>query len=179
MASDAYWLDTGTPAAFLQANADLLDGTRPGPPAPGARQVSLGVWTLGAPLVRGEVHGPSLLGAGAQIAHDATVTGSVIGARAVVERGAHVENSVLLPGARVGVGARVVGSILGHDCVVGAGCELSPVTVVGDDFEVPEGTRLVRRPGAGGDGVVTSSMPGFPGDGVSSPSLIPRGPTCR
>jgi NDP-sugar pyrophosphorylase family protein len=60
----------------------------------------------------------------------------------VVERGAHVENSVLLPGARVGVGAQVVGSILGHDCVVGAGCELSPVTVVGDDVEVPEGTRL-------------------------------------
>jgi mannose-1-phosphate guanylyltransferase len=142
MASDAYWLDTGTPTAYLQANADLLDGTRPGIPAPGARQVSVGVWTLGAPVVRGAVYGPSLLGAGAQIAHDATVTGSVIGARAVVERGAHVENSVLLPGARVGVGAQVVGSILGHDCVVGAGCELSPVTVVGDDVEVPEGTRL-------------------------------------
>ncbi len=54
MASDAYWLDTGTPAAYLQANADLLDGTRAGPPAPGARQVSLGVWTLGAPVVRGD-----------------------------------------------------------------------------------------------------------------------------
>jgi acetyltransferase-like isoleucine patch superfamily enzyme len=37
----------------------------------------------------------------------------------------------------------VSGSILGHDCVVGAGCELTPVTVVGDGFEVPEGTRLV------------------------------------
>jgi mannose-1-phosphate guanylyltransferase len=143
LASDAYWLDTGTPAAYLQANADLLDGTRPGPPAPGARQVSLGVWTLGAPVVRGEVRASSMLGVGAQVAHDATVTGSVIGARATVERGAHVENSVLLPGAHVGAGARVSGSILGHDCVVGAGCELTPVTVVGDGFEVPEGTRLV------------------------------------
>ena len=35
LASDAYWLDTGTPAAYLQANADLIDGSRPGPPAPG------------------------------------------------------------------------------------------------------------------------------------------------
>ena len=59
MASDAYWLDTGTPAAYLQANADLLDGSAPGPPAPDARQVSLGVWTLGAPVVRGEVRPPA------------------------------------------------------------------------------------------------------------------------
>jgi NDP-sugar pyrophosphorylase family protein len=43
----------------------------------------------------------------------------------------------------VGEGARVVGSILGHDCVIAAGCALSPVTVVGDEFEVPEGARLV------------------------------------
>ena len=33
-ASDAYWLDTGTPAAYLQAHADLLDGTPAGPARP-------------------------------------------------------------------------------------------------------------------------------------------------
>jgi len=143
LASDAYWLDTGTPAAYLQANMDLLNGARPGPPAPGARQVSLGVWTLGPPLVRGDVRGPSLLGSGAQISNGATAVASVLGARSVVERDAHVENSVLLPGARVGAGASVSGSILGHNCVVAQGCELSPVTVVGDEVEVPEGSRLV------------------------------------
>ncbi|HLN43613.1 MAG TPA: NDP-sugar synthase [Acidimicrobiales bacterium] len=142
MASEAYWLDTGTPEAYLQANADLLGGVRPGPPAPDARQVSLGVWTLGAPVVRGEVLAPSLLGAGAQVAAEATVTASVLGARSTVEHGARVEHSVLLPGARVGAGARVSGSILGHDCVVAEGCELLPVTVVGDDVVVPEGARL-------------------------------------
>ncbi len=142
MASDAYWLDTGTPASYLRANADLLDGTRPAPPAPGARQVALGVWTLGAPAVRGEVHPSSLLGVGAQVAHDAIVTDSVIGARAVVERGARVDDSVVLPGARVGAGARVSASILGHGCVVAEGCELS-ATVVGDGFEVSAGARLV------------------------------------
>ena len=53
VASEAYWLDAGTPEAYLQAHADLLDGTRPGPPAPGAtrrRRRGLGarsphVWT--------------------------------------------------------------------------------------------------------------------------------------
>jgi mannose-1-phosphate guanylyltransferase len=142
MASDAYWLDTGTPVAFLQANADLLGGLRPGPPAPGARQVAPGVWTLGAPAVRGEVRPASLLGAGAQVAREATVVASVLGARSVVERGASVEGSVLLPGARVAAGARVAGSILGKDCVVAEGCELAPVTVVGDGFVVPAGARL-------------------------------------
>ncbi len=142
MASDAYWLDTGTPEAFLRANADLLDGVRPGPPAPGARQVAAGVWTLGAPSVRGEVLPATLLGTGAQVASDAKVRASVLGARSVVARGARVEGSVLLPGARVGEGARVVGSILGRDCVVDEGCELLPVTVVGDDFVVPAGAHL-------------------------------------
>jgi mannose-1-phosphate guanylyltransferase len=149
LASDAYWLDTGTPAAYLQANADLLDGVRPGTLAPGARQVAPGVWTLGAPVVRGEVRAPSLLGAGVQVAHDAVVSGSVIGARCVVERGARVDGSVLLPGARVGSGACVAGSILGRDCVVGQGCQVLPVTVVGDEAVVPEGAHLVdaRMPG--------------------------------
>ena len=45
-------------------------------------------------------------------------------------------------GARVGAGARVAGSILGRDCVVAEGCELSPVTVVGDEAVVPAGARL-------------------------------------
>ena len=30
MQSDAYWIDAGTPAAYLQANLDLLDGVRGG-----------------------------------------------------------------------------------------------------------------------------------------------------
>ena len=34
--SDAYWLDTGTPDAYLRAHRDLLNGRRSGPPAPDA-----------------------------------------------------------------------------------------------------------------------------------------------
>ena len=109
LASDAYWLDIGVPEAYLRANADLVDGSRGSPPAPGALQVSVGVWMLGAPLVRGHVEPSSLLGAGAEVAHDATVINSVLGARSVVERGAHVENSVLLAGRPGGSGGPGVG----------------------------------------------------------------------
>ena len=34
--SDAYWLDTGTPDAYLRAHRDLILGRRDGPPAPAA-----------------------------------------------------------------------------------------------------------------------------------------------
>ncbi|HUY22222.1 MAG TPA: NDP-sugar synthase [Acidimicrobiales bacterium] len=142
LASEAYWLDTGTPVAYLQANADLLDGTRPGVPAPGAREVTAGVWVLDDPEVAGEVRGPSLVGDGATVQAGATVDGSVIGAGSVVEAGAHVEGSVLLPGARVEAGARVTGSILGRHCAVGRDCELTPVTVIGDGMMVAAGTQL-------------------------------------
>ncbi len=142
MASDAYWLDTGTPAAYLRANADLLDGTRPAPQRRAPARWRSACGRSAPPWCGARCAASSLLGVGAQVAHDATVADSVIGARAVVERGACVVDSVVLPGARVGAGARVSGSILGLGCVVAEDCELS-ATVVGDGFEVPAGSRLV------------------------------------
>ncbi|HUO47218.1 MAG TPA: NDP-sugar synthase, partial [Acidimicrobiales bacterium] len=96
-ASDSYWLDTGTPAAYLQAHADLLDGTRAGAPAPGAMPLAEGVWALDEPRVDGDVGPASLVGAGAVVAAGATVRGSVVGAGAVIEPGARLAGSVVLP----------------------------------------------------------------------------------
>ena len=143
LASNSYWLDTGTPAAYLEANADLLDGTRPGLPAPGAVAVADGVWTMGDPLIDGDVLPFSLVGRGAAVHRSATVRSSVIGAGAVVQMGAAVTGSVLLPGAVVGAGASVTGSILGRGAVVGEQCVISPLTVLGDDTEVGAGVRVV------------------------------------
>ena len=142
LASDAYWLDTGTPAAYLQAHADLLSGVRPGLPAPGARRLTDRLWSLGDPVIEGDLVAPSLVGDGATIAAGAAVTASVLGAGSVVRPGARVEGSVLLPGARVEEGAVVIGSILGRDCVVAGGSTLAPVTVVGDGVVVPTGSAL-------------------------------------
>src|SRR5204863_982267 len=43
---DSYWIDTGTPAEYLQAQLDLIAGRRSGPPAPDAVERDVGVWTL-------------------------------------------------------------------------------------------------------------------------------------
>jgi len=142
VASEAYWLDAGTPSAYLQAHADLLDGTRGGIPSPGACSRASGVWTLGRPTVDGDVRPFSLIGDGAVIAAGAVVESSVVGARSVIEKGAVVEGSVLLPGVHVDGGASIVGSIVGRNAVVGEGCELTALTVVGDGEVLGRGVHL-------------------------------------
>ncbi|HYA69406.1 MAG TPA: NDP-sugar synthase [Acidimicrobiales bacterium] len=143
LASNAYWLDTGTPTAYLEAHMDLLDGTRPGPPAPGAVAVASGVWTMGEPLVEGDVEAFSLVGRGATVERGATVRSSVVGAGAVVRAGATVTGSVLLPGAVVGAGASVSGSILGRGAMAGERCVIAPLSVLGDGAQVGAGEQVV------------------------------------
>lgn len=137
-----YWLDTGTPEAYLRANADMLAGRRGTPPAPTAVLVAEGVWMLGSPAIEGRVLPASLIGDGARVAHGAEVRGSVVGAGAAVEPGALVEECVLLPGAVVHRGAVVRGSIMGRGAVVGAEAVVEPTTVLGDGASVEAGARL-------------------------------------
>lgn len=139
MAESSYWLDTGTPAAYLQANFDLLTGARPGPPAPGATEAAEGLWVNGAAPVNGVVVGPSFLGRDARVERDATVERSVVGADSVLQPGSDVRGSVLMAGSLVGVGARVEGAILGRGARIGAECEVQPGSVIGFGVELEPG----------------------------------------
>ena len=141
LASDAYWLDAGTPATYLRAHMDLLAGVRGLPPAPGVAEAGAGVWTLGGPVVDGEVLPPSLVGDAAFVGKGSLVQASVVGAGARVE-GARVEGSVLLPGSVVHAGAVVEGSIVGAGTVVGEGVQLTGLSVVGERVKVEPGSRL-------------------------------------
>ncbi len=110
-ADEAYWLDTGTPEAYLHAQSDILAGIRLAgirgePPAPGAERDSGGAWVIGAPIVDGSADARSLIGDGALVESGAVVAGSVVGAGCVVGAGATVTGSVLLAGSRLGGGAQ-------------------------------------------------------------------------
>lgn len=142
LAMDAYWLDTGTPQAYLQAHADLLTGVRGGPPAPGARRQAEGPWVLGDVTVAGTVGADTLLGAGAVVAEGAAVNGSFVGAGAVIDTGATVTRSVVLDGAHVGRGAVVDRSVLGPGSEVGDGARVLEVSVIADGALVPAGAEL-------------------------------------
>jgi mannose-1-phosphate guanylyltransferase len=139
---DAYWLDTGTPAAYLQAHRDLLEGRRPSSPSPGARLEGESLWIIGSPVIDGTVVGPSLLADGARVAAGARVERSVLGAGAAVEAGATVVDSVLLSGARIAGGSTVAGSILGPRSTVGERCDVRPTSVLGAGAVVASGTSL-------------------------------------
>ena len=136
MPSPAYWIDTGTPSKYLQAQLDLLDGQRGAVPAPGAHRRDNGAWTLGAAVIHGRVVPPTLIGDAAFIAAGATVERAVIGAGARVHEGAIVRSSVLLPGAAVREGATV------EDSIVGEGATLQGLTVVGGEVTVAAGAKL-------------------------------------
>ena len=121
----AYWLDVGTPQAFVRGSCDLVLGRLPGPAVPGPA-------------------GPSLLLAGAWVAEGASVSGgTVVGAGASVGAGAIVDGSVLFDGAAVGEGAVVRDSILGRGAIVAPGAVLDGA-VVGDRAYIGAGNELAR-----------------------------------
>jgi NDP-sugar pyrophosphorylase family protein len=142
LADDAYWLDTGTPADYLQAHRDLVEGRRGEPPAPGARRMEGALWVTGSPTVAGKVAGACFVADGATVAEGARVELSVLGQGCVVEDGATVTGSVLLAGARVASNSTVTGSVLGPRSTVGERCEVWPVSVLGEGVLVASGTRL-------------------------------------
>jgi NDP-sugar pyrophosphorylase family protein len=140
LADEAYWLDTGTPADYLQAHFDLLEGKRGEPPTPGARRLTDDLWALGSPQVLGRTVGPCFMADGSVVAEGATVERSVLGPGATVERGATVKGSVLLAGSRVAADATVSGSVLGPRATVGMRCDVRPVSVLGEGAVVASGT---------------------------------------
>jgi mannose-1-phosphate guanylyltransferase len=121
----AYWLDVGTPQAFVRGSCDLVLGRLPAPAVPGPS-------------------GPSLVLAGATVTDGAQVSGgTTVGASASIGAGATVDGSVLFDGAMVGEGAVVRDSILGRGAVVAPGAVLD-AAVIGDGAYIGTGNELAR-----------------------------------
>ena len=116
MSGDTYWIDTGTPSKYLQAQVDLLRGRR-GERANGIHPT-------------------------ADIADGAIVARSVVGEGVVIEAGAVVRGSVVMAGAHVGARAVVERAIVGRCATVGADARVDDVAVLGDDASVGPGLRV-------------------------------------
>lgn len=120
---DSYWLDLGTPAAFVQGSADLVRGLVTSPALPG-------------PV------GDALVLPGAEVHPSAVLSGgTVVAAGAVVGEGAVVEGSVLLAGARIDARTSLHRSVVGRHARIGEGSVLQ-AAVVGDGAHVAEGNEL-------------------------------------
>jgi mannose-1-phosphate guanylyltransferase len=137
---DSYWLDTGTPAAYLQANHDLVSGRRGKVLSPELSDRGDGVYLGGESTISGEVLGPSVVFAGCEIAAGARVERSVVGAGSVIGAGALVVDSVLMEGSHVASDATVTRSIMGPQATVGQRADVREVSVLGANSVVASGT---------------------------------------
>jgi mannose-1-phosphate guanylyltransferase len=134
-----YWLDLGTPAAFVRGSADLVTGIAPTDALPGP---------VGAFLVL----------PGADVAADAALSGgTTIGRGVTVGAGAGIDGCIVFDGAVIGAGAQLVRSVIGAGARVGAGAVVSDAVVgdgavIGDRCELLAGIRVwpgVSIPDAG------------------------------
>jgi mannose-1-phosphate guanylyltransferase len=136
----SYWIDTGTPAAFLQANFDYVDGRRGPSIAPGLSDRGDGVLFQEGSELEGEVIPRAVVLAGCTVEPGARVQRSILGRGTVISSGALVVDSVLMDDCHVASDASVVGSIMGARSIVGQRADVRPVSVLGADAVVSSGT---------------------------------------
>ncbi|MDQ6836788.1 MAG: NDP-sugar synthase, partial [Actinomycetota bacterium] len=120
MASDAPWIDAGTPEAYRRINLS---------------------W---AERYGGSVHPEAF------VADDACVERSVVGAGSVIAPGAVVTGSVLLDGVRVGPGAIITDAVIGYRGTIGAGAGVGEGSVLGDDAVIDDGVMVAAGEVPGG-----------------------------
>jgi len=113
----AYWLDTGTPEAYLRAQLDIVDGRYHGEGTADAVAVD----------------------SCALIAETAEVDRSVIGPKTVIDAGARVSGSVIMAGAHIGRDAVVRDSVIGRNTKIGASASVEDLSILGDNVSITAG----------------------------------------
>jgi mannose-1-phosphate guanylyltransferase len=122
--SDAYWRDLGTPAAYLAAHLDALEGRV------GGRRYERPLLGEGASIdPSAAIGGDVVMGPRASVGPGASVRRSVLHRQVVLEEGAVVEGSIVGPGTVVEPGAVVTDSVLAEGARVTAEARLADALV--------------------------------------------------
>ena len=141
-ADDRYWIDTGTPAAFLEANFDYVEGRRGPVIAPGLGDRGDGVYVEGQSDLEGDVVAHAVVFGGCTVEPTGRVERCVLGRGSVISAGAVVADSVLMDDCHIAADATVAGSIMGPRSIVGQRADVRPVSVLGADAVVSSGTTV-------------------------------------
>ncbi|WP_411134857.1 sugar phosphate nucleotidyltransferase [Streptomyces sp. C10] len=139
MVDSTYWLDLGTPQAFVRGSADLVLGRAPSPAVPGRCGDRLVLETAevatDAKLTGGTVVGPrTVIGAGAEIDGSAVLEG------AVIEPGARIRDALIGAGAHIGARTVLDGAVIGDGARIGADNELRGGIRIWCDADIPTGS---------------------------------------
>jgi mannose-1-phosphate guanylyltransferase len=142
-AGEGYWLDIGTPARYLQATFDILEGTVKTRVRErlGDRYTALGPGVEAG----GRIIPPALAERGARIAPGAIVGPLVVlGDHVEIGENSRVERSVLLAGAQVGAHCSLSGCVVAAGVRIGNHCTVSDGVVLGEGVTVGAENVLAR-----------------------------------
>ncbi|MFE5078458.1 mannose-1-phosphate guanylyltransferase [Streptomyces halstedii] len=139
MVDSTYWLDLGTPQAFVRGSADLVLGRAPSPAVPGrcGDRLVLPSATVAADA---KLTGGTVVGERALIGEGSRITGSTVLQDAVVEPGAVITDSLIGAGARIGSRTVLAGAVIGDGAQVGADNELRDGIRVWCGAVLPDGS---------------------------------------
>jgi len=137
----AYWRDIGSPAAYREAQLDLLAGRARSPlPPPGEPRDGSWIGRTARVAAGARLAAPSVVGEHVEVCAGARVGPlAVVGDGCRVGENARVEGAVLWEGVEVGPGAAV------RDCVVGAGARIGAHAEVGAGVVLESGAVVAER----------------------------------
>ena len=119
-----YWLDLGTPKAFIKGSSDLVSG-----------KIKTGLL---------QSFGDKLILSGSQVDESAKViNGSVIGINSIIEKNCEINNSVIARDVLVAEKCVIEASIIAQGAKIGAGCVIKN-SVVADFVELAAGSVLTN-----------------------------------
>ncbi len=132
--SDEYWLDIGTPASYLKAHHDFLDGKIDG--------FDLEHESDFESATRSEIDLRSVIGSGCSIKPGVKIVNSVIGPGVHIEEKATIENSVIWSHTRIATSAEISGAVVGRSCHIGRNAIVSEGSVLGDKTALTDYTKV-------------------------------------
>ncbi|MGW5424390.1 sugar phosphate nucleotidyltransferase [Streptomyces sp. NPDC003943] len=138
MVDSTYWLDLGTPQAFVRGSADLVLGRAPSPAVPGRCGDRL-VLDTARVAPDAKLTGGTVIGPGAVIGSGARINGSTVLAGAVVEDGAVITDSLIGTRARIGARTVLTGAVIGDAAEIGPDNELRDGIRIWCDAKLPAG----------------------------------------
>jgi mannose-1-phosphate guanylyltransferase len=138
MVDSTYWLDLGTPAAFVRGSADLVLGRAPSPAVPGRCGDRL-ILPTASVATDAKLTDGTVVGEGAFVGEGARISGSTLLSGAVVEPGAVITDSLIGARSRIGERSILTGAVIGDGAVVGADNELRDGVRVWCDARIPAG----------------------------------------
>jgi mannose-1-phosphate guanylyltransferase len=144
-ASNAYWIDIGTPQRYQTVHHDLLRG-RVDQPFPGQR-IQDGLWIGQNCRIDPSAHivGPVVLGNDCTIGPNVRIVGpTVMGDGCSVGRGSSIEDAVIWARTQIRHQVHIRGCVIAEGAVIEEGVWLSGGVIIGDRVTVGAGNRLEK-----------------------------------